>query len=703
MFANSRSLVSSLFFFLLFTLPTVVVAETTLWSQEFNENTIGLQNLPSGVGAIDGKLNLTSDYADKVHIEHIYASATKPTFHMEFVLPEANASSNDEIAFGIDNLALDREHALVFKGSDVYAKRNNGITQEVQFLGTIQLNLAYQLEIQVSSAGSTTLRVYAAGTNPQNGYQDILSNTTWGDVRGFIELINNDSGAASIQIDSIAESVADEMLPVLWQQNFNIDTLGLEFSDSIIPNVTHINGALHVQTSDGFSGWDQQALGRQIYAWETGVQFRAEITPRSWAASGLITLGVRGDSTGHAHHALFTVDGVFAEYATDGCGGGCYTYDYLGPVDLDTTYMVDVQTGGSASILSIYPLGSSPAEGYQHVYQQTGWKNVRSAITMYSPWFGPVAKAEIDNLQERMGGASTPMPIVSILAPLPATYVKDARPTISLTYNSSVGIDTHSIQLTKDDQALPVTCSATSQLADCVPDAPLDEGFVSIDASVADTQGNRSVASSTAFTVDTVSPSVVINEPVDGTFFSNTNIVLSGTISESAESVLFTHNANLQSIVADVSNNFSENIILVEGGNQLVVTATDYAGNAGSESRNVVLDTQAPAAPVESLITIGLPIDGVIVIEGQPSSVEANATIIITNNRTGESITVTANADGSFSAAFNGEVGDTFTITAADAAGNISTATAIESGTSLPADPALYSACVIKHWIYAIR
>jgi hypothetical protein len=147
---------------------------------------------------------------------------------------------------------------------------------------------------------------------------------------------------------------------------------------------------------------------------------------------------------------------------------------------------------------------------------------------------------------------------------------------------------------------------------------------------------------------------------------------------------------------------------LSEGVNALLVTATDPAGNAGAAaSLSVTIDTQAPAAPTAILSPAsdsGVTGDG-ITNDATPTLSGAGASpgdvITVTMPLTGEILTAVVGANGAWSVTPtqplpNGAAGNA-SITATDAAGNVSPATALPlmidtqapsaAGISLPEAP----------------
>ena len=116
-----------------------------------------------------------------------------------------------------------------------------------------------------------------------------------------------------------------------------------------------------------------------------------------------------------------------------------------------------------------------------------------------------------------------------------------------------------------------------------------------------------------------------------------------------------------------------------------------HDGTVASEPDTVLVtvtvppDTTPPSPADLGKITLSPVINGQVTVTGTAGSVEGNSQVQITNPRTGQITTVTANADGSFTATVPAQAGDILSVVVQDAAGNGSPAGQLQVG--LPLDP----------------
>lgn len=166
---------------------------------------------------------------------------------------------------------------------------------------------------------------------------------------------------------------------------------------------------------------------------------------------------------------------------------------------------------------------------------------------------------------------------------------------------------------------------------------------------------------------DIFPPEITVNYPYDGLLTNQPQLAVVGSLSETATLKINNQIVPLSSALA-----FTHSLTLQEGMNPLVLVATDSAGNSATLSMMVELDMAPPAIPDAGLITIGEVLNGQVTVTGANGSVEVDSLVRVTNQRTGETISVIADENGVFTVTIGGEAGDVYQISASDGAGNMS-------------------------------
>ncbi|AOM01484.1 hypothetical protein BFX80_09485 [Cobetia marina] len=254
----------------------------------------------------------------------------------------------------------------------------------------------------------------------------------------------------------------------------------------------------------------------------------------------------------------------------------------------------------------------------------------------------------------------------------------DATPT--LTGSAEAG---STVTITHNGEVIATVTADTNGSWTYTPTTALTEGDQTFSVTATDAAGNESAASSEfTLTVDTTAPGAPTLIESDGTTVSGT--------AEAGSDVVITNSdgQDVGSGIAEDDGSFS--IVLdpaQEDGETLTATATDAAGNISSDSAPTIVDTgidaTAPNTPTIASAIDDVPdgtstlADGDSTNDATPTltgSAEAGSTVTITHN--GEEIaTVTADANGSWTytpttALTEGD--QTFSVTATDAAGNVS-------------------------------
>jgi hypothetical protein len=277
----------------------------------------------------------------------------------------------------------------------------------------------------------------------------------------------------------------------------------------------------------------------------------------------------------------------------------------------------------------------------------------------------PVGGADGKTRLVRQLAIETPRvaPEIRFASPANDALLNAARPSFRVTYAGD-DIDLDSLAFASDGAELPTLCEAQAATATCVASAALADGAHAITATIANRAGSLSEPAVLHLTIDTVAPQITVSSPPAGFLTNQLAIQLTGQVDEPWA---LTING---SAVPLNGNRFSWGPVdLSEGLNGFELVAQDRAGNVGTQSFTVIRDTVPPAAPVPGTIAARVSDDEVAVV-GSAGSVEAGARVTIVNLATGDRVTVTANADGSFSATLPGGSGDALQIYATDGAGN---------------------------------
>ncbi|PIJ45787.1 Ig-like domain-containing protein, partial [Tatumella sp. OPLPL6] len=192
--------------------------------------------------------------------------------------------------------------------------------------------------------------------------------------------------------------------------------------------------------------------------------------------------------------------------------------------------------------------------------------------------------------------------------------------------------------------------------------AALSQGQNAVTATVADISGNPSSATHD-FTVDTVVPVVTINtlagDDVINAAEHHQAQILSGSATGAAagDTVTITLNGQTYTAILDAQGQWSTGIpssaiaALQEGKTEISVTVTDKAGNTGTATHDVTVDTQDPALVFATIAT-----DDVVnadehqsplTLSGQSSDLAEGTTVTVT--LAGKSYTTTTDDQGNWS------------------------------------------------------
>ncbi|MFA5832146.1 MAG: RHS repeat-associated core domain-containing protein [Bacteroidota bacterium] len=191
----------------------------------------------------------------------------------------------------------------------------------------------------------------------------------------------------------------------------------------------------------------------------------------------------------------------------------------------------------------------------------------------------------------------------------------------------------------------------------------LNEGHNIITIVATDGAGNLTTLTRTVIK-DSQNPSLTVVNPENGIIVNQNSIVVSGTVFDSTIVVL---TVNGTSVLIDSTGSFNLSFGLVEGLNNITITATDAAGNISTIIRTIILDSQSPlliiTSPANNLITNQTS----VTISGSFS--DSNEVVMSVNGNI-----VLHDGNGNFTTSVVLSEGtNTITIESIDAAGNIST------------------------------
>lgn len=113
--------------------------------------------------------------------------------------------------------------------------------------------------------------------------------------------------------------------------------------------------------------------------------------------------------------------------------------------------------------------------------------------------------------------------------------------------------------------------------------------------SLTDRAGNTATATSNAFTIDSIAPTIAITTPANNTYYATTNATITGTC-EGTLPITFSGALQSSFNVNCASGSFTQNVNFSNGDGQkdITLTITDLAGNQTSLTRTLFQDTTAP-------------------------------------------------------------------------------------------------------------
>ncbi|EPA0092064.1 Ig-like domain-containing protein [Enterobacter hormaechei] len=581
------------------------------------------------------------------------SSSTSHTVNVESVLPGViiNTVAGDDVIN-----AAELATGQTISGTVVNAEAGNTVTVSVgghSYTATVQDNLTWSVSVPESvlaALGNGDLTVTASVTNGVG---------------------NSGSGERDITIDA--------NLPGL-----RVDTVA---GDDVINSIEHGQNLIITGSSDGLTA------GTALTVTVNGKTYPATVlADGTWSAAipsadvsalaaGTVTVNVEGQSS--AGNPVTINHDVTVDLANVA-------------ISIDAIASDDVINAAERGADLVLSGTTSNVEENQIVTITFGGKNYTATVDAEGKWTATVPSADLTGLKD--GDASVQVSVTNVngnSASAGREYSVDATAP-SVTINTIATDDILNASEAQSDLAISgtstaeagqtltvslngkdytTTVSANGSWTLNVPAADLaglTDGSVTVTASVSDKAGNPASVDHT-LTVDVTVPAVTIHtvagDDVINVAEHNQAQIISGSATGAAagDTVTVTIGGQSYTTVLDAAGNWSvgvpANVIsgLSDGSVTVTASVTDAAGNTGSGTHNVTVDTGLPSVSFNAISD-----DNVLnaVEKGQDLSVSGTSAnlaegTVVTVTLNGKNYTATTAADGTWS----------LTVPAADLAG----------------------------------
>ncbi|WP_435576072.1 Ig-like domain-containing protein [Enterobacter hormaechei] len=581
------------------------------------------------------------------------SSSTSHTVNVESVLPGViiNTVAGDDVIN-----AAELATGQTISGTVVNAEAGNTVTVSVgghSYTATVQDNLTWSVSVPESvlaALGNGDLTVTASVTNGVG---------------------NSGSGERDITIDA--------NLPGL-----RVDTVA---GDDVINSIEHGQNLIITGSSDGMTA------GTALTVTVNGKTYPATVlADGTWSAAipsadvsalaaGTVTVNVEGQSS--AGNPVTINHDVTVDLANVA-------------ISIDAIASDDVINAAERGADLVLSGTTSNVEENQIVTITFGGKNYTATVDAEGKWTATVPSADLTGLKD--GDASVQVSVTNVngnSASAGREYSVDATAP-SVTINTIATDDILNASEAQSDLAISgtstaeagqtvtvslngkdytTTVSANGSWTLNVPAADLaglTDGSVTVTAAVSDKAGNPTSVDHT-LTVDVTVPAVTIHtvagDDVINVAEHNQAQIISGSATGAAagDTVTVTIGGQSYTTVLDAAGNWSvgvpANVIsgLSDGSVTVTASVTDAAGNTGSGTHNVTVDTGLPSVSFNAISD-----DNVLnaVEKGQDLSVSGTSAnlaegTVVTVTLNGKNYTATTAADGTWS----------LTVPAADLAG----------------------------------
>ena len=331
---------------------------------------------------------------------------------------------------------------------------------------------------------------------------------------------------------------------------------------------------------------------------------------------------------------------------------GSLTVDTVNP----TVTVTSLVTNHNEPTLAGTVHDASPSSGIASVTIVVGGQTLTATVTA-STWSVaiPTALADglytvtataTDNATNSAGGSgSLTIDTVDPTVTVNSLVAGNSEPTISGTVNDaapSSGIA--GVTVVVDGQTLTAIVSGTTWST--IPTMPLTDGVYDVQATATDNAGNSgSIRATGALAVDTTVPTATVNSLIT----NNNRPTLTGTATDLSQGAVITGvtvTVGGQVLTATVTGadwSVAVPTALADGAYTVTATATDNAGKVGSGTGSLGVDTVAPTATVNGLVTNNnKPTLTGTVNDASPSSGIAGVTVVVGGQTLTATVTATA-------------------------------------------------------------
>ncbi|HAZ6930439.1 TPA: Ig-like domain-containing protein [Escherichia coli] len=584
------------------------------------------------------------------------------------------------VAITINTLSTDDVINAAEKGSDLQL---SGTTSDVEAGQTITV---------IFGGKSYTTTVAAGGT--------------WGLTIPAADLATLPDGAANVQasVSNVAGNSAQATHAYSVDATAPSVTINTIASDDIL-NAAEAGSALTI------SGTSTAEAGQTVTVTLNGVNYSGNVQ-----ADGSWSVSVPTGDLANLTASPYTVSAAVSDKAGNPASATHnLTVDLAAPVVTINTVAGDdivnsiehgqalVITGGSSGLNAGVPLTITiNGTAYSATVQADGSWSVGIPAANVSAWPAGALTVEVDG-QSSAGnpvGVSHPFTVdltavaISISTVASDDVINAAEKGTNLTLSGSTsGIESgQTVTVTFGGKTYTASVAANGSWSVNVPAADLailPDGAANVQASVSSASGN-SASATHAYSVDASAPTLTINTIASDDILNATEagspLIISGTsTAETGQTVTVTLNGATYSGNVQADGSWSVSVppsalgALSASNYTVSATVNDKAGNPGSASHNLAVDTTAPVLTINTVVGDDIINDAehaqALVISGTSTGGEAGDVVSVVLN--GKTYTTTLDASGNWSVgvpaadvAALGSGAQTITASVSDRAGN---------------------------------